>query len=590
MVSTENQAEKLYECNGCGLVIASSSTTLQDVLLPAALDAFSKTNQPLPPVEFGNVSEECSHLSDEISSLEDRISRLKASMKNLQQEKERLEARLQTYKPLIHPIRRLPDDVISYIFRICGDMDVEDPQKNTSNYYQRYPGSLDTRKAPWLLGQICRKWRALLASLPQLWTVVDLDWRYEGPLREYHPAMDMLLSTQLQRCRDQELTISYCGLEPLDPGNPLTSNVRLLLILCSRSFQWSKATIRADADGLLALSSYRGMFPNLHDLHLHFLNPVKPGWIRAHDRGTVFDAFHETPSLRKLTLTGYMDAIRDLSIRFPWPQITHYSVHNDLNWFADLNDHFPILQQMKNLQYCSLETNIPSTAALNAPESPIRLPHLHTLILSHRQVDSEESAIDPLLNSLTLPSLRILRLTCGLDSSSALLSFLRRSTCTSLEQLAVLRSVLDDDALVRLLQVGGAEFFGNVHTLELGGTSPLDLVNISDEVIRALTIPSEPNTATTLLVPKLRCLILYDEKVWSDSVFVDMLQSRRDVGRFGASGKVSRLERLILQDAVAEGERVIKDLEVARRLEALCREGLEVEVRWTSGEEEDVVY
>ncbi|KAK1217824.1 hypothetical protein PQX77_019497, partial [Marasmius sp. AFHP31] len=108
------------------------------------------------------------------------ISCLQASIADLSGAKETLELRLQTYKPLIHPVRRLPDDVLSYIFRICVDMDVEERQKKDSSYCQRYPGSLDTRKAPWLLGQICTKWRALSESLPQLWTAVDLDWRYDS--------------------------------------------------------------------------------------------------------------------------------------------------------------------------------------------------------------------------------------------------------------------------------------------------------------------------------------------------------------------------------------------------------------------------
>ncbi|KAJ8089245.1 hypothetical protein PM082_014493 [Marasmius tenuissimus] len=577
-------SQKLYHCIGCDLPISSSSTFRQDILPPNVLETFSSSNLPLPPLEFGTVSEECQNLSQEICSLEDRISCLQASIADLSGAKETLERRLQRYEPLIHPVRRLPDDVLSYVFRICVDMEVEERQKKDSSYCQRYPGSLNTRKAPWLLGQICTKWRTLSESLPQLWTVVDLDWRYDSLLREYHPAMERLLSTQLQRCRDQQLAVSYCGLEAADPANPLSSNVRLLLILCSRSFQWSKVTIRADAVGLLALSSYKGMFPNLNTLHLHLLHPVRPAWIRASDNQTIFDAFHDTPNLRKLTITGYIDGIRDLSLQLPWNQITHYSVHNDFNWFADHNDHFPILLNMQNLEYCSLETGIPSTGAMTSPEEPITLPRLHTLVLSHRHIESEESAIDPLLNTLTTPSLRVLRLTCGLDSSSALLSFLRRSGCT-LEELAILRSVLDDDALVRLL---GSDVFGGVKTLELGGTSPLDLVNISDEVILPLTLSSPTPPSTPVPIPRLRCLVLHDEKAWSDAVFVEMIRSRRVVRGSNGDGAVSRLEKVILQDAVTEGESVIKDEVAKRQLRVLCEDGLVFEVRWTPEAEEEL--
>ncbi|KAF9255897.1 hypothetical protein L218DRAFT_911884 [Marasmius fiardii PR-910] len=583
---------KVYECLNCGRPITATATTFRDVLSPSTQERYSKTNQPLPPMEFGTVSEECHNLAREISSIESRIQRLQVSMENLSEEKKRLRNRLKAYKPLIHPIRHLPDEVLSYIFRICVDMDVEELHRRDSTYSQRYPGSLDTRKAPWVLGQICRKWRSLVLSLPQLWTTVDLDWRYDEKLREYHPSLDVLLSIQLQRCRDQQLSVAYCGLRPSNSSNPFSSNVRLLLSLCSRSFQWSRATIRADAEGLLALSAYKGMFPHLVDLHVHFLYPGRAGWTRAMSDITFFDVFLDTPILRKLTITGYIESLRDLSIKFPWAQITHYAVHNDTQWFADLNDHFWVLDQMKDLEYCVLETSIP-TSGIVIPEKSPSLLHLHTLVLSHRHIELEESAIDPLLDWLTLPALKVLRLTCGLDSPSSLLGFIQRSLCT-IEELAVLRSVMDDEALVRLLS---ADCFNHVHTLELGGTSPLDLVNISDTIIRALEVASSrsnPNSpgrnssppAKSLLVPRLKKLVLHDEKVWSDSVFLDMVTSRREVDKF--RGTVARLERLVLQDPGPWGERVIKDPEVVERMDQLCKGGLEFECRWSSESEDDL--
>ncbi|KAL0057857.1 hypothetical protein AAF712_015491 [Marasmius tenuissimus] len=533
--------------------------TLQDILPPTALETFSSSNLPLPPLEFGTVSEECQILSQKISSLEDRISCLQASIADLSSAKETLERRLQEYKPLIHPVRRLPDDVLSYVFRICVDTEVEERQKKDSSYCQRYPGSLNTRKAPWLLGQICTKWRALTESLPQLWTVVDLDWRYDPLLREYHPAMDRLLSTQLQRCRGQQLAVSYCGLEAADPANPLSSNIRLLLILCSRSFQWSKVTIRADAVGLLALSSYKGMFPNLNTLHLHLLHPVRPAWIRASDNQTIFDAFHDTPNLRKLTITGYIDGIRDLSLQLPWNQITHYSVHNDFNWHTKYgcDDFSRGAYNTATVAYARAEPPAHRVGGIGY-RPPAEYAH-------------NSFATCPPINLWT-------------DSSSALLSFLRRSGCT-LEELAILRSVLDDDALVRLL---GSDVFGGVKTLELGGTSPLDLVNISDEVILPLTLSSPTPPSTPVPIPRLRCLVLHDEKAWSDAVFVEMIRSRRVVRGGNGDGAVSRLEKVILQDAVTEGESVIKDEVAKRQLRVLCEDGLVFEVRWTPEAEEEL--
>ncbi|KAL0058706.1 hypothetical protein AAF712_014617 [Marasmius tenuissimus] len=70
---------------------------------------------------------------------------------------------------ILHPIRRLPPEILSEIFRIraFNEMDLE---RND------FPGSLDTRKAPWTLSQVCRTWRLVAVSMPDLWTQVNVSW------------------------------------------------------------------------------------------------------------------------------------------------------------------------------------------------------------------------------------------------------------------------------------------------------------------------------------------------------------------------------------------------------------------------------
>ncbi|KAF9481258.1 hypothetical protein BDN70DRAFT_876578 [Pholiota conissans] len=70
---------------------------------------------------------------------------------------------------------RLPVEIVSQIFTNFLPATV-DPAYTISR-----PGSRSTVTTPLLLGAVCKSWRAVSWSTPQLWTSISIDIYWKGP-------------------------------------------------------------------------------------------------------------------------------------------------------------------------------------------------------------------------------------------------------------------------------------------------------------------------------------------------------------------------------------------------------------------------
>ncbi|KAF9251435.1 hypothetical protein L218DRAFT_1082571, partial [Marasmius fiardii PR-910] len=70
------------------------------------------------------------------------------------------------------------------IFGFCVEEDVQlrnimvNVDSRVDNLHSSPLTTLDVRKAPWVLGQVCQRWKKVVMSTPYLWNVVEL--RYPG--------------------------------------------------------------------------------------------------------------------------------------------------------------------------------------------------------------------------------------------------------------------------------------------------------------------------------------------------------------------------------------------------------------------------
>ncbi|KAJ6542658.1 hypothetical protein B0H19DRAFT_897948, partial [Mycena capillaripes] len=102
----------------------------------------------------------------ERSVLGDEIFRLESTLRALRSKQADLNSEMNLYSSILSPIRQLPPEIVGEIFLYF----------TPSMQYEYYDPNLELQKPqpmklPWKLGHICRLWRMISFSLPQLWSV-----------------------------------------------------------------------------------------------------------------------------------------------------------------------------------------------------------------------------------------------------------------------------------------------------------------------------------------------------------------------------------------------------------------------------------
>ncbi|KAK1232543.1 hypothetical protein PQX77_004301 [Marasmius sp. AFHP31] len=459
---------------------------------------------------------------------------------------------------VLHPVHRLPVEILAEVFRLCAQSELGNLDDLSVRKEGLFPGSLDTRKAPWVLGQICLPWRTVALSSTGLWTRIDLSWR--STPKGFPPGRAALLETalalQLQRCRERPITFSYrCGVE-----SDRELKEHLALLLCSRSLQWENVLIEGEPKTFASLSRCQGLLPSLKALHVGFLGH---GW--AEDG--VFSAFDELPNLERFVIAGEALAVIQRGSRFSWRTILHYATEYDDQWLPDLGEHYQVLPGMRNIRTCFLHASLPGPPTTRLPIQPaLVLSFLHTLVLKEGDRLSPP-AIAPLLGWLVLPALRILRFPLGFACPTALIGFLGRSRCC-LEELTVLNMmdrVLTGAPLDDLLRVLEAPSLQELSTLGIGGpVSVLDddlgdeeepvtkdeQRDATDRILQALTVVDESG-ANKQTLPRLLRLVLYGPRVvWTEETFLEMVSTRTRA----STENRSQLKHLAVLNTGEEGE------------------------------------
>ncbi|KAF9034208.1 hypothetical protein BDZ89DRAFT_925755, partial [Hymenopellis radicata] len=94
-----------------------------------------------------------------LRDLDAKISQARELLDTLLSERTQVQSHFEDAKSLLHPMRSIPDEVLAEIFDHCM----------VKVYKPKSPDALDPGGAPWLLTRVCRRWRALVVNLPQLW-------------------------------------------------------------------------------------------------------------------------------------------------------------------------------------------------------------------------------------------------------------------------------------------------------------------------------------------------------------------------------------------------------------------------------------
>ncbi|KAK7036032.1 F-box domain-containing protein [Favolaschia claudopus] len=326
--------------------------------------------------------------------LEIQIRDLERVLTALRLEESAIKQRLDAYK---YPVLTLPNEVVAEIFL---------------HFLPRYPvcPPLTGPNSPILLTHICRLWREIALTTPQLWRAVSLSGRW-SPFEA------------------NKIWVSRAGCCPLAirmngrDAHALNGTELIAAVLPYRTrCQYLELRLCHNADTLLTME---GEFPLLSHFDLE-IDSFPARNIRFRDL--------DVPMLRSVVLDGWAAHW----IILPWTQLTTLCLHG-----TTLEDYEPILRQASNLLECFLSiVDVDDDIEDSIIGLPITLAHLKSL-----KVDVE-SSVPKFLDSFILPALCSLEMDeslLGDATISSITSFIARSGC-KLKHLCITYGDLDSDS------------------------------------------------------------------------------------------------------------------------------------------------
>ena len=345
-------------------------------------------------------------------------------------ERDDLQRLIQCAKSLIAPIRRLPPEILTEIF-------VHYATENEIGAHTHIPGLT--------LAAVSSHWRSMSLTTPALWTTIRITPAYSY----YHAYHMTLLHDILTRSSNHPLNICivFC---PLDTFRRLASSPTInfptlhpaAVLLFGHVARWNTFQVIDFGYGLRRhsivndLASIRGRLTRLSAFD-------------CCDAGDEFSSLFEgATSLHSLSVSHLAFSRSS----YPWGQITEFTVSN-----SETSQIVQALARMDKLNTLNVHYYIkyPEWNLLDHHTVHPNLNNLNIII----QRDFDQALLENLLNMLTLPNLRSLRMsiidpfgTMGMSMSLlSLVPLMERST-PPLTHLSLSRIRIPAEQLLGLLQ------------------------------------------------------------------------------------------------------------------------------------------
>ncbi|KAI5822576.1 hypothetical protein K523DRAFT_407924 [Schizophyllum commune Tattone D] len=436
-----------------------------------------------------------------LKEINHELERLSESRKHMDALRRSLEYSQGVRRALLAPIRRLPTDILSEIFRACCGDAIEIAYE---------------RCEPLVLGSVCKSWRDTILGIPTLWAGFTFPWGLDS-YYETHTFLVARLRTFLK----------YSGGVPLrqcigQRGWSLNAVTGILFkVLLQHSHRWTSLWVCPPPRSPM-MTEY-SFFSQLEDRSLSRLTSLQ-GYHRDLCKGNEKNLFH-IPSLRSLLIR--LEAESDANIvmpNIPWEQLECLHVHGPPLYSLE------IFRRCPNVVECCYKHTWHRASSMPIPDIAITLPRLRKL--SSEIVEPADAAF---LNLLEAPSVESLALDCSTAPQNSQLDkdlgrlierFSRRLRCL----------YLNGHELVEELCFSSLR---DLHTLELGWDSPWykqgwmdDLSDVDDT--------GRPRILPRLLDLQIECPFI------APGALIKVLEARRANGH--------GFERLMLAAAVVEDD------------------------------------
>ncbi|KAL1752711.1 hypothetical protein FB107DRAFT_292943 [Schizophyllum commune] len=295
-------------------------------------------------------------------------------------------------------VDRIPAEIYTLIFEFSVSMDA----LSAYNFFFD-----DTTKAPWLLGQVCSRWRTIVHDAPTLWTIVRLSTclLQEGPQPE-ESIVEMLVY-YLERSKSLPISLFLLSEEYFPEP--------ILAPLLDCSDRWRDVFLFLHPDHLPRFVPIRD---RLHQLRTMSLIPTVPSNTADYMR----DMFKAAPSLESLALNGHS---LELGLSFPWAQIRIFEAN-----YVDPADILRIMPSMPRMLRLQLGREPPERTLEDTTNWIVRHNGIRSLSLNSIDDHIEGHPAD-LIDHLDLPAMSSLSIQCDrAENMEAISDLLQRSACT----------------------------------------------------------------------------------------------------------------------------------------------------------------
>ena len=396
------------KCNTCGTSLCERLPLLSfDASVLPHHDLLTSNDQPR--------QQDIQTIENCIQDHEFRASEIEKLLKDIKQAYQFVDSRrkahtklAKAYKGTLSAIRKFPAELLEEIFLLC---------------VRSCSDAMSPLEPPWVFGKVCRRWRSVVLSAPQLWSVIPpLNiWTGTGIGMSSNNDYLKLLSTSLRLSR----TFPLCFELSLQGSNP--ESVCPVLNVISPHMNHCQSLKIFTTAGYLPLldQTFRGTSCGMRSLTIGL-----QGTSDAFADYQSLSTFQLSPNIRDLRFSGPWLSQSHLAgsplmhswLRIPWSNLTSFVGDNlQVQYVTDLLHHAPSLVE------CSFTSLIAfGTSHFTAVD--------HSSLYSFGV--SGSSTGDGVLSSgfwdhLTLPSLATLSipLTSGVTVGS-ITSFFVRSSCS----------------------------------------------------------------------------------------------------------------------------------------------------------------
>ncbi|KAJ7589847.1 hypothetical protein C8J56DRAFT_936335 [Mycena floridula] len=459
---------------------------------PDGIDELLVSNRVPSHVQELQVREVVAERLQSLHDLDDRINKMRQDLEILLAERAVQDRETRRYRSVIHPIRRLPAEILSEIFLNFVSEDLEDMEADESM------SSLHPSSMRWVVSLVCVSWRSVAVSLPKLWSTIRLaPSDLEPELQDVQDGCQIDSSDEGESSEEEEENSdegekSLKGekrgeegsgdrdkSEKAEDSHQLEASSQFRSTLSRLRIQLQRSASRQLCVSVVMFESYVNL-----DSHpvLQMLLPTSSRWT------TVLLAATSLPKILRSfisSLKGQLPSMSTLHMLIPsWP--------NDLTSFAEcapmlktLAGH-PVILERYNLPFSQItryHTSCVSAYDCDQLISFFRLlPNLETLdILCRQQKDrEEEDSVEPvpllslwklvskrslystipehrsdkcdLLRLLTVPALQDLDITLY-NSTNELQLLLQRSQCSLITLSLELHDVSNEHCIELLREI-----------------------------------------------------------------------------------------------------------------------------------------